>query len=70
MAQRTSSTAQAAYRNTSLLGTDATLAAAMPDAYIALIPFRTVRAFFFGRSLTSGERTSLYNLINAFLLWI
>ena len=69
--QRTGATTQVMVKDTTVVPPDAggsSASVALPDAFIASLAQRHTRAFGFGRSLTTQERTDLYDLISAFII--
>lgn len=70
LVQRTASNAQSIAKDASAVTPVAGATAAsvaLPAGYLSHFPQRHTRAFGFGRSLTTQERTDLYNLLSAFM---
>lgn len=66
--QRTASNASAYYRNDSLVSSSTLASAALPDEYLSFGAFNlTGRAFASGASLTSDQRTALYNRLTTYI---
>lgn len=67
LVQRTASNASAMYRNDSSIGTSSVASTALSNANIFVRCEHSTRAYVVGASLTSGQRTALYNRLSTFI---